>query len=91
MPRSWRDWELLDESERLVSGVLVSFAGDTAVDKILNISTDVRPCVLSSEKVEGSVLAWMSCGRMIVLKLQDMRSKISGCGAGIGDVDTVVD
>jgi len=74
VPWSGRDQKLLDESEWLVSRVLVSSARDTAVNEVLNISTDVRPCVLSSEQVESSVLAWVSCGRVIVLELQDAGS-----------------
>jgi hypothetical protein len=69
MPRSGWYRKLLNKTERFVSWVLVPFAGDTAVNKVLNISTYVRPGVLSAEQVEGSVLARVSCGQVIVLEL----------------------
>ena len=55
----WSGWngKLLNKSEWLVSGVLVSFAGDAAVNEIFNVSMDVRPGVVSSEQDERSVLA----------------------------------
>lgn len=40
---------------RLVSRGLVAFAGEAALNKILNINTDVGPCVISSEQVECEV------------------------------------
>ena len=49
MPRSGWDRELLNESEWFVSRVLVSFAGDAAVNEIFNVSTYIRPCIISSE------------------------------------------
>ena len=49
MPRSRQDWELLNKSEWFVSRVLVSFAGDAAVHEIFNVSTYIRPCIISSE------------------------------------------
>jgi hypothetical protein len=39
---------LLYQSEWLVSGVLVPFAGNTAVNEIFNISTYVQPGVVMS-------------------------------------------
>jgi hypothetical protein len=59
----------LDQSEWLVSGVLVPFAGDTTVDKIFNISTYIQPGVLSSEQVKGLIFARVSCSWAIVLEL----------------------
>jgi hypothetical protein len=49
MPRSGRYRELLNESERFVSRVLVSFAGDAAVNEIFNVSTYIRPGIISSK------------------------------------------
>ena len=47
----WTQWnrELLDKSERLVSRVLVSLAGDTTVNKVLNVSMNVGPSIILSE------------------------------------------
>ena len=90
MLRSGRDRELLDESEWLVSRVLIPFARDAAVNKIFDVSTDIRPCIISSEKVEGSILAGVSCSRMIVLELENAGSKIAGFGTSVGDVNAVV-
>jgi hypothetical protein len=69
VPWSWWDQELLNQSEWLVLGVLVPFAGDTTVNKIFNVSTYIRPGVLSSEQVKGLVLAGVSCSWVIVLEL----------------------
>ena len=69
MPRTGRNGELLDEAEGFVSWGLVSFAGNTAVDKVLDDSADIGPCVVLSEEVERAVLAGVSCGWVIVLEL----------------------
>ena len=49
MPRSGWNQELLDETEWLMAGILVTFAGDTAINIVLNISADIRPSVVSAE------------------------------------------
>ena len=49
MPWMQRNRELLDKSEWLVLWVLVSLAGDTAVNKVLNVSTNVGPSIVLSE------------------------------------------
>ena len=69
MPRTGRNGELLDEAEGFVLRGLVSFAGDTAVDKILDVSADVGPHVVSLEEVEHVVLAGVSCSWVVVLEL----------------------
>jgi hypothetical protein len=56
MPGSGRNRELLNESERFVSRVLVSFAGDATVNKVFNVSTDVRP-----HWSKSSVRFWPGC------------------------------
>jgi len=40
---------LLNKSKGLMVGILVVFAGDTAINKILNISADIRPNIIESE------------------------------------------
>ena len=49
VPRTGRNWELLDEAEGFVSGGLVSFAGNAGVDVILDVCPDVRPGILPTE------------------------------------------
>ena len=49
MPWTQRNRELLDKSKRLVSRVLVSLAGDTTVNKVLNVSMNVGPSIILSE------------------------------------------
>jgi len=49
VPRTGWNWELLDEAEGLVSWGLVPFAGNTAVDIVLDICPDVRPGILPTE------------------------------------------
>ena len=49
VPWTWRNRELLNKSEWLVSRVLVSLAGNTTVNKILNISMHIRPSIVLSE------------------------------------------
>ena len=49
MPWTRRNRELLDKSERLVSRVLVSLAGDATVNKVLNVSMNVGPSIILSE------------------------------------------
>ena len=88
----WLGWngKLLNKSEWLVSGVLVSFAGDAAVNEIFNISTDIQPGVVSLDQDEHLVLARVSCSQVIVLELEDMRLKVAGIGSEIGNVNVVV-
>ena len=69
MPRTGRNGELLDEAEGFVSWGLVSFAGNAAVDEVLDVSADIGPCVVLSEEVECAVLARVSCSWVIVLEL----------------------
>jgi hypothetical protein len=69
VPWSWQDRELLDQTEWLVLGVLVPFAGDTTVNEIFDVSMYVQPGVLSSEQVKGLVLARVSYSWVIVLEL----------------------
>ena len=47
----WMRWnrELLDKSEWLVLRVLVPLAGDATVNKVLNVSTNIRPSIILSE------------------------------------------
>lgn len=66
---SGRNGELSNEPKRLVSRGLVLLAEDAAINKILNISRDIGPCVISSEQVECAVLARLSCERLVVLEL----------------------
>ena len=49
MPWMWQNGELLNKSEWLVSWVLVPLAGDATVNKVLNVSTNIRPSVILSE------------------------------------------
>ena len=49
MPWTRQNRELLDKSKWLVSWVLVSLAGDAAVNKVLNVSTNVGPSIVLSE------------------------------------------
>ena len=49
MPWTQRNRELLNKSEWLVSRVLVPLAGDATVNKVLNVSTNVRPSIILSE------------------------------------------
>ena len=49
MPWTWRNKELLNKSKWFVSWVLVSLAGDTAVNKVLNISMNIRPSIILLE------------------------------------------
>ena len=46
---SGQDQELLNKSEWFMARVLVSFAGDAAVNEILNISMYIRPCIILLE------------------------------------------
>ena len=49
MPRTGRNWELLDEAEGFVSWGLVLFAGNAGVYIVLDICLDVRPGILPME------------------------------------------
>jgi len=49
VPRTGRNWELLDEAEGLVSRGLVSFAGNAGVYVVLDVCPDVRPGILPTE------------------------------------------
>jgi len=49
VPRTGRNWELLDETEGFVSQGLVSFAGNTGVYIVLDVCLDVRPGILPTE------------------------------------------
>ena len=49
MPWMRRNRELLNKSEWLVSQVLVPLAGDATVNKVLNVSMNVRPSVILLE------------------------------------------
>ena len=91
MPGMGRNGKLLDEAEGFVLWGLVSFAGETAVNEIFDVSTDVRPHVISAKEVEGMVLAGVSCSRMIVLELEDMGVKIAGVWTEVRNVDVIVE
>jgi len=49
VPRTGRNWELLDEAEGLVSWGLVLFAGHAGVYVVLDVCPDVRPGILPTE------------------------------------------
>ncbi len=91
MPGSGRNQELLDESKWFVARVLVPFAGDATVNKVFNISTDVRPSVISSEQVKSTVLARVSCSRMVMLELENMGVEVASFGTDVRNINTVVD
>ena len=61
MSGSGRNRELLNESERLASRVLVPFAGDVTVNEVSTVSMDIRLWVVSSDKVECAALVTVSC------------------------------
>jgi len=60
---------LLNKSKGLMAGILVVFAGDTTINKILNISADIRPNIIKLEELECATLAGMTSSRMIVFEL----------------------
>ena len=91
MPGLGRYRELLNESERLASGVLVPFAGDATGNDVLNVSADVRPCVVSSETVGCAVLVRVPCSGMIMLESEDASAEVASFGTEVWDVGTVVD
>ena len=49
MPWTQQNRELLNKSEWLVSWVLVPLAGDTTVNKVLNVSMNIRPSIILLE------------------------------------------
>ena len=49
MPWTWQNRELLNQSEWLVLQVLVPLAGDATVNKVLNVSMNVRPSIILLE------------------------------------------
>ena len=49
MPWTWWNRGFLNKSEWLVLQVLVLLAGDTTVNKVLNVSTNVRPSIILLE------------------------------------------
>jgi len=77
VPRTGRNWELLDEAEGFVSWGLVSFAGNTAVDIVLDICPDVRPGVLPMEQLKSPVLAGVAHSDMIMFELEDSSADTS--------------
>ena len=89
----WSGWnrKLLDKSEGLVARVLVPFAGDTAVNEVFNVSTDVRPGVLSSEQVECMILAGVSCSQVVMLELENAGAEVASFWVAVRNVNVVVD
>ena len=49
MPWTQQNRELLNKSKWLVSQVLVPLAGNATVNKVLNVSTNVRPSIILLE------------------------------------------
>ena len=70
---------------------LVVLAGNTAVDVVLDVCTDVRPCVVPTKEVGCSVLSRVSSGGVIVLELEDAGSEVAGGRGGVGYVYTMLD
>ena len=90
MPWSRRNRELLDETERLVSGSLVSLAGNTTVNIVFDVSTYVRPGVIASEQVVSSVLSRVSSSWMIMFELEDTGVEVTSIRAEVRNVDAVI-
>jgi hypothetical protein len=89
----WSRWnrKLLNKSEWLMARVLVSLAGDTTVNKVLNVSVDVRPSIIESEELERLILTRMACSGMIVLELENTSMEVARVRAGVWNINLVVD
>ena len=82
---------MLDEAERFVLRFLVALAGNTAIDVVLDVCTDVRPCVVPVKEVGCSVLSRVSSSGVIMLELEDAGSEVARGRGGVGYVYTVFD
>ena len=82
---------MLDYTERLVSRLLVALARITAFDKVFNVSTHIRPGVVSMEESSSSVLTRVSSSRVIMLELEDVGMEVARVSAEVGYIDAVID
>jgi len=72
-------------------GILVAFAGDTTINKILNISADIRPNIIKLEELEYVTLARMTSSQVIMFELQDMSVEIARSRTRVGNINTMID
>lgn len=89
MPWSGQNRKLLDESEGLVTWVLVLFAGDATVNEVFNVSMDVGPSV--SRRSKSSVRFWPGCPAVGMLELENAGAEVARVGTDVGNIYTVVD
>ena len=82
---------MLNKSEGFMAGILVAFAGDTTVNKILNVSADIRPNIIESEELERVTLAGMTSSRVIVFELQDASAEIARSRTRVGNINAMID
>ena len=66
-------------------------ARNAAVNEVFNVSTDIRPGVVSMEESGSLVLTRVSSGRVIMFELEDVGAEVARVGVEVRHVDAVFD